>query len=45
MKIIDIYLVKQFLLTILFSLLTFLAIFIVIDLMEHVDEFIDYMKD
>ena len=42
MKIIDIYLVKQFLLTILFSLLTFLAIFIVIDLMEHIDEFIDY---
>ena len=42
MKIIDIYLVKQFLLTMLFSLLTFLAIFIVIDLMEHIDEFIDY---
>lgn len=42
MKIIDKYLIKQFLVTILFSLLTFLAIFIVIDIMEHIDEFIDY---
>lgn len=42
MKIIDRYLIKQFLLTILFSLLTFLAIFIIVDLMEHIDEFIDY---
>lgn len=42
MLIIDKYLIKQFLLTILFALLTFLAIFIIIDLMEHIDEFIDY---
>ncbi|VAX15329.1 Lipopolysaccharide export system permease protein LptG [hydrothermal vent metagenome] len=42
MKIIDKYLIKQFLITTLFSLLTFLAIFIVIDVMEHIDEFIDY---
>jgi lipopolysaccharide export system permease protein len=41
MLIIDKYLIKQFLLTILFALLTFLAIFILVDLMEHIDEFID----
>jgi lipopolysaccharide export system permease protein len=41
MQIIDKYLVKQFLLTIIFALLTFLAIFIIVDLMEHIDEFID----
>lgn len=41
MTLIDKYLVKQFLLTILFALLTFLAIFIIVDLMEHIDEFID----
>jgi len=42
MLIIDRYLIKQFLLTILFALLTFLAIFIIVDLMEHIDEFIDF---
>jgi len=42
MLIIDKYLIKQFLLTIVFALLTFLAIFIVIDIMEHIDEFIDF---
>ncbi len=42
MLIIDRYLIKQFLLTALFSLLTFLAIFIIVDLMEHIDEFIDF---
>lgn len=41
MLIIDKYLIKQFLLTILFALLTFLTIFIIVDLMEHIDEFID----
>jgi lipopolysaccharide export system permease protein len=41
MLIIDKYLIKQFLLTILFALLTFLAIFLLVDLMEHIDEFID----
>jgi len=42
MKIIDKYLIKQFLVTTLFSLLTFLAIFIIVDMMEHIDEFLDY---
>jgi lipopolysaccharide export system permease protein len=41
MMLIDKYLIKQFLLTILFALFTFLAIFIIVDLMEHIDEFID----
>ncbi len=39
---IDKYLVKQFLLTTVFALLTFLSIFIIVDIMEHIDEFIDY---
>ena len=42
MLIIDKYLIKQFLLTIVFALLTFLTIFILVDLMEHIDEFIDF---
>ncbi|MCF6268826.1 MAG: LptF/LptG family permease [Melioribacteraceae bacterium] len=42
MLIIDRYLIKQFLQTILFALLTFVAIFIIVDLMEHIDEFIDF---
>ncbi len=42
MLIIDKYLIKQFLLTTLFALLTFLTIFILVDLMEHIDEFIDF---
>ncbi len=41
MLIIDRYLIKQFLLTTIFALLTFLAIFLVVDLMEHLDEFIE----
>ncbi|MFH1194564.1 MAG: LPS export ABC transporter permease LptG [bacterium] len=41
MKIIDKYLIKQFLQTILFGLLVFIAIFIVIDMMEKLDDFID----
>jgi lipopolysaccharide export system permease protein len=41
MKILDRYLVKQFLLTILFGLLAFTIIFIVIDMMENLDDFID----
>ncbi len=40
--IIDKYLIKQFLLTIIFALFTFLAIFIIVDIMEHLDEFIEY---
>jgi lipopolysaccharide export system permease protein len=41
MKIIDKYLIKQFLQTILFGLLAFTFIFIVIDAMENLDDFID----
>ncbi len=40
-KIIDKYLVKQFLLTVLFALVAFIFIFIIIDLMEKLDDFID----
>lgn len=40
-KIIDRYLIKQFLQTILFGLLTFVIIFIIIDVMESLDDFID----
>jgi lipopolysaccharide export system permease protein len=40
-KIIDKYLIKQFLQTILFGLLAFTIIFIVIDAMENLDDFID----
>ncbi len=42
MLLIDKYLTKQFLLTIVFALFTFLAIFIIVDIMEHLDEFIEY---
>lgn len=41
MKIIDRYLIKQFLQSILFGLLAFTLIFVVIDLMENLDDFID----
>jgi lipopolysaccharide export system permease protein len=41
MKIIDKYLVKQFLQTVLFGLLAFTFIFVVIDMVEKVDDFID----
>jgi lipopolysaccharide export system permease protein len=41
MKILDKYLIKQFLQTILFGLLAFTLIFIVIDAMENLDEFLD----
>jgi lipopolysaccharide export system permease protein len=41
MKIIDRYIVKQFLLTSLFSLVAVIVIFVVIDAMEHLDDFID----
>lgn len=40
-KIIDRYLTKQFLQTALFALFAFLVIFIVIDMMENLDDFID----
>ena len=41
MKILDKYLIKQFLLTIFFGLLAFTLIFVVIDMMENLDDFID----
>ncbi|MBI9070417.1 MAG: LptF/LptG family permease [Melioribacteraceae bacterium] len=42
MKILDRYLIKQFSQTILFALLVFMTIFVVIDLMEKMDDFIDH---
>ena len=41
MKIIDRYLIKQFLQTLFFGLLAFTLIFVVIDMMENLDDFID----
>jgi len=41
MKIIDRYLIKQFIQTLLFGLLAFTLIFVVIDMMENLDDFID----
>ncbi len=41
LKIIDKYLTKQFLKTILFALVAFTLLFVVIDLMENLDDFID----
>jgi lipopolysaccharide export system permease protein len=40
-KILDKYLVKQFLQTIFFGLIAFTLIFVVIDMMENLDDFID----
>lgn len=40
-KILDRYLIRQFLQTIVFGLLAFTLIFIVIDMMENLDDFID----
>jgi lipopolysaccharide export system permease protein len=41
MKILDRYIVRQFVVTSLFSLVAIIVIFIVIDGMEHLDDFID----
>ena len=41
MKIIDKYLIKQFLQTVFFALLAFILIFLVVDAMENLDDFID----
>jgi lipopolysaccharide export system permease protein len=41
MKILDRYLIKQFIQTILFGLLAFTLMFVVIDMMENLDDFID----
>ncbi len=40
-KILDKYIIKQFILTILFGLVAFLLIFVIIDMMENLDDFID----
>lgn len=42
MKILDRYLIKQYIQTIIFGLLAFAIIFIVIDAMENLDDFIDH---
>ena len=41
MKILDSYVGRRFFSTLLFGLLAFLAIFVVVDLIEHLDTFID----
>ena len=41
MKILDKYLTRQFLQTIFFGLIAFTLIFVVIDMMENLDDFID----
>lgn len=41
MKIIDKYLIKQFLSTLLFALVGFTLIFVILDMMENLDDFID----
>jgi len=41
MKILDKYLTKSFLLTIVFALVAFTLVFVIIDIMENLDDFID----
>ena len=41
MKLLDKYLIKQYVITIIFGLLAFTLIFVVIDMMENLDDFID----
>ncbi len=41
MKLLDRYIIKQFLLTALFSLVAVTIVFVVIDAMEKLDDFID----
>ncbi|NUN69844.1 MAG: YjgP/YjgQ family permease [Bacteroidetes bacterium] len=40
-KIVDRYILKQFITTTVFGLITFMAIFVIIDLMENLDDFLD----
>lgn len=42
MKKLDIYIIRQFLSVIVFSLIAFAAIFVLVDLMEHLDNFLDH---
>ncbi len=41
MKILDRYIIRQFLVSFIFGLIAFIAIFIIIDMMEKLDDFID----
>jgi lipopolysaccharide export system permease protein len=41
MKIIDKYILKQFLFNIIFGIIAFICLFIIVDLMENLDKFID----
>ena len=41
MKILDRYIVRQFMVSFLFGLIAFLLIFVLVDAMEHLDDFID----
>ena len=41
LKILDRYLIRQFFQTILFGLLAFVFVFVIIDMMENLDDFID----
>ncbi len=41
MTILDRYVVRQFALTFLFALIAFLLVFLVVDLMEKLDDFVD----
>ena len=41
MNILDRYILKQFLLNIIFGIITFICIFIVVDMMENIDKFLD----
>lgn len=41
MKILDRYILRQFIQTTIFGLITFMAIFVIIDLMENLDDFLD----
>jgi lipopolysaccharide export system permease protein len=45
MKILDRYLIKQFLQSVLFGLITFTVIFVIIDMMEKLGDFIDQNVD
>lgn len=41
MKLLDLYVLRQFVSTLVFALLSLILIFIVVDLVEHLDDFID----
>lgn len=41
MKILDKYIIKQFISTFIFALIAFISLFVIIDLMENLDDFVD----